>query len=105
LRKSTGKVKWFDNDKGSGVLTNQSGQDVYVHYSDIKSDGFKTLKPKQRVAYTEVKDENGLYATNVHPLDEKKVHITAHETAYIVTATKVLVLVLLILAALWYLWR
>ena len=64
---SIGKVKWFDNKKGIGCITSRSGKDLSVHYRDIKFNHIKTLLPKQRVTYTELRDVGGLSAIGVRP--------------------------------------
>ena len=60
-----GTVKWFNNSKGYGFLTDESGNDVFVHYSAITMDGYKTLKQGDRVKFEAVQGEKGLQATNV----------------------------------------
>ena len=63
---STGHVKWFNNSKGFGFLVNEAdGQDIFVHYSAISGEGFKTLKEGQKVQFTIEEGEKGLQATNV----------------------------------------
>lgn len=66
---SNGTVKWFSNDKGYGFIENQdSGEDIFVHFSAIQIDGFKTLKEGQKVTF-EIEDdpnsENKKRAANV----------------------------------------
>jgi CspA family cold shock protein len=60
-----GKVKWFNEAKGYGFIQQDDGPDVFVHYSAIKSEGFKTLAEGQRVQFDIVEDEKGLKAANV----------------------------------------
>ncbi len=65
---SVGKVKWFNEQKGYGFICREDGDDVFVHYSEIKADGFKTLVEDQEVSF-EVKDgPRGLQAVNVQAL-------------------------------------
>ena len=64
----TGTVKWFNASKGYGFITPTEGEkDLFVHMSEIKMDGFKTLKDGQNVEYNEGSSEKGPCATNVVP--------------------------------------
>ncbi len=65
----TGKVKWFNANKGYGFITSDEGGDVFVHYSGIVSDGFKTLNEEQKVSFEVVEGQKGPQAVNVEPLD------------------------------------
>ena len=60
-----GTVKWFNEAKGYGFIQQDNGPDVFVHYSAIKTEGFKTLAEGQRVQFDIVEDEKGLKAANV----------------------------------------
>ena len=60
-----GKVKWFNNDKGHGFIEYKEGEDIFVHYSTILSDGFKTLVEGQYVEFELVRTDKGLQAKNV----------------------------------------
>ena len=61
-----GTVKWFNADKGFGFITNESnGEDVFVHFSGIVSDGFKSLAEGQKVSFDITKGNRGSQATNV----------------------------------------
>ncbi|MBA66045.1 MAG: cold-shock protein [Candidatus Marinimicrobia bacterium] len=61
-------VKWFNDAKGYGFLTpDDGGKDLFVHMSEIKMDGFKTLKEGQKVDYEEGSTDKGPCATNVIP--------------------------------------
>ena len=63
-----GTVKWFNDSKGFGFITPTSGsKDMFVHMSEIKMDGFKTLRDGQSVEYTEGMGDKGPCATNVVP--------------------------------------
>ncbi|RJP30911.1 MAG: cold shock domain-containing protein [Candidatus Omnitrophota bacterium] len=62
---SRGKVKWFSNEKGYGFIEQEDGKDVFVHYQDIQSDGFKTLKVNDSVEFELMEGEKGLKALNV----------------------------------------
>ena len=61
----TGKVKWFNADKGFGFIERENGNDVFVHYSAIESDGFKTLDEGQTVSFDVVEGSKGPQAANV----------------------------------------
>lgn len=60
-----GKVKWFNETKGYGFIQQDNGPDVFVHYSAITTDGFKTLTEGQRVQFDIVESDRGLKAVNV----------------------------------------
>ncbi len=60
-----GTVKWFNGDKGFGFISVEGGDDVFVHYSAIQSDGFRTLEEGQRVEFEIVEGQRGLQAANV----------------------------------------
>jgi CspA family cold shock protein len=62
---ASGKVKWFDNKHGFGFITQETGQDVFVHYSAIQGDGFRTLNEGDNVDFDIVTSEKGLKAENV----------------------------------------
>ncbi|MSP16203.1 MAG: cold-shock protein [Myxococcales bacterium] len=64
---SNGKVKWFNDSKGFGFITQDSGPDVFVHYSQIEGDGFKSLSEGQPVTFEVVQGPKGLQASNVRP--------------------------------------
>lgn len=60
-----GQVKWFDPKKGYGFILGPSGQDVFVHYSQIQGDGFRSLKDGEDVEYELVEGEKGWQARTV----------------------------------------
>lgn len=60
-----GTVKWFNSQKGFGFITTQEGNDVFVHYSGIKEDGFKTLEEGQQVEFDVTEGQKGEQAINV----------------------------------------
>ena len=60
-----GKVKWFNDSKGYGFIEQESGEDVFVHFSAIKQNGFKTLKTGEKVEFEIVKGPKGPQASNV----------------------------------------
>jgi len=60
-----GTVKWFNANKGYGFISREDGEDVFVHYSALQSDGYRSLDEGQRVEYTIENGPKGLQATNV----------------------------------------
>lgn len=60
-----GRVKWFNNDKGYGFIDYPEGEDIFVHYSAIKQDGYKTLSEGQVVEFDLIETAKGLQAINV----------------------------------------
>ena len=61
-----GTVKWFSNDKGYGFIANdESGEDIFVHFSAIQIDGFKTLKEGQKVSFDVTTGPKGKQAANI----------------------------------------
>ena len=65
MSKEQGKVKWFNNKKGFGFIERSSGGDVFVHYSAIVSDGYKTLKEGDSVEFDLQEGKKGMNAVNV----------------------------------------
>jgi cold shock protein len=61
----SGKVKWFNDQKGFGFIEREDGNDVFVHFSAIKSDGFKSLEEGQEVEFEVVEGDRGPQAANV----------------------------------------
>ena len=68
LQMAKGKVKWFSNQKGYGFITTEHGKDVFVHYSALKIDGYKTLEEGQEVEFEVTQGPKGDQATNVSKL-------------------------------------
>lgn len=60
-----GTVKWFNNQKGYGFICDEEGNDVFVHYTGLNMEGFKTVKEGEEVEYDLVEGEKGPQATNV----------------------------------------
>ncbi len=65
MARQTGKVKWFNNTKGYGFITQGSGADVFVHYSAIQQQGFKTLREGEEVEFDVRMGPRGPQAENV----------------------------------------
>ena len=63
---STGTVKWFNAEKGFGFITTDSGKDIFVHFSAIEGDGFKSLDEGQQVSFDITQGDKGDQATNVN---------------------------------------
>lgn len=62
---TTGTVKWFNAEKGYGFITTDEGKDVFVHYSSIQADGFRSLEEGQTVTFDIVEGDRGQQAANV----------------------------------------
>jgi cold shock protein len=62
---ATGKVKWFNEKKGFGFISREDGEDLFVHFSEINSAGFKTLAENQEVSFDIKEGPKGLQAANV----------------------------------------
>lgn len=64
----TGKVKWFNNEKGYGFILKEDYEDIFVHYTAIMDQGFKTLEEGQEVKFELVTGDKGLQANNVNKI-------------------------------------
>ena len=64
-----GVVKWFNDTKGFGFIQRNGGDDVFVHFRAIQSDGHRSLRDGQRVEFSVVKGQKGFQAEEVQPLD------------------------------------
>ena len=64
----TGTVKWFNDSKGFGFIEQESGPDVFAHFSNISGDGFKSLTEGQKVEFTVTQGQKGPQAENIVPL-------------------------------------
>jgi len=65
---STGRVKWFNDAKGYGFIAQEGGPDVFVHYTAIRGEGFRSLSEGQLVEFDVTQGPKGLQAQNVAPL-------------------------------------
>jgi CspA family cold shock protein len=65
VSRTTGTVKWFNESKGFGFLAQESGPDVFAHFSNISGEGFKTLVEGQKVEFTITQGQKGPQAENI----------------------------------------
>jgi CspA family cold shock protein len=65
--RQTGTVKWFNDAKGYGFISREAGEDVFVHFSAIEGEGFRTLREDQRVEFAVEQGPKGLQAVRVRP--------------------------------------
>ncbi len=68
-----GTVKWFNNTKGYGFIQREQGEDVFVHFSAIQADGYRSLKEGQGVVFSVTDSDKGLQAENVELSDSDSV--------------------------------
>ncbi|MDP4147563.1 MAG: cold-shock protein [Bacillota bacterium] len=61
----TGTVKWFNSEKGFGFITGEDGKDVFAHFSQIKSEGYKSLQEGQKVSFDVAQGQKGPQAENI----------------------------------------
>lgn len=76
-----GNVKWFDPKKGFGFIVGPAGQDVFVHYSQIMGDGFRSLKDGEPVEYELIQGEKGWQARTVTRLESNPQYKPADDSA------------------------
>ena len=69
---SKGIIKWFNNEKGYGFINGSPEEDIFVHYTAIKQDGYRTLSEGQKVEFNLIQTDKGLQAIDVKPEEEKK---------------------------------
>ena len=69
---SEGKVKWFNSKKGYGFIATSDGRDIFVHFSNISSDGFKILKEGDLVSFDIAEGDKGIRAENVSVISQEK---------------------------------
>lgn len=65
---AVGTVKWFSNEKGYGFIETEGGEDLFVHFSQVHGDGYKTLQEGQKVEFEETTGLKGKQASNVKPI-------------------------------------
>ncbi|MCB9454419.1 MAG: cold-shock protein [Anaerolineaceae bacterium] len=63
--RTTGVVKWFNSEKGFGFISREGGDDLFVHYSEIRSDGYRTLNEGDKVEFEITQGKKGLQASGV----------------------------------------
>ena len=68
--KETGTVKWFSDPKGYGFISRENGDDIFVHFSAIEGDGFRSLHEGQRVEFTVEQTDKGLRAAQVKAVSQ-----------------------------------
>ena len=66
--RETGTVKWFNNAKGFGFIERQDGEDVFVHFNQLRGEGYRSLNDGQQVEFTVTKTDKGFQAEDVQPL-------------------------------------
>ena len=66
--RETGTVKWFNNSKGFGFIERQDGEDVFVHFNQIRGDGYRSLNDGQQVEFSVTKGDKGFQAEDVTPV-------------------------------------
>ena len=64
----TGKVKWFNAEKGYGFITTEDGKDIFAHYSQIQKEGFKSLDENENVSFEVVEGDKGPQASNIESI-------------------------------------
>ena len=69
----SGNVKWFNNEKGYGFIDYYENEDIFVHYSAIRQDGYKTLSEGQRIEFELIEIPKGFQAVNVKPVSYEKI--------------------------------
>ena len=74
---SKGIIKWFNNEKGYCFINGREDEDIFVHYTSIRVNGYRTLSEGQEVEYTLIKTDKGLQATNVTPINVNQIELTA----------------------------
>lgn len=73
---SKGIIKWFNNEKGYGFINSDVDEDIFVHYSAINLEGYKTLSEGQQVEFKLIRTEKGFQAANVTPIKEEELVVS-----------------------------
>ena len=73
---SKGIIKWFNNEKGYGFINSDVEEDIFVHYSAINLDGYKTLSEGQQVEFKLIQTDKGFQAANVTPINEAELVVS-----------------------------
>ncbi len=81
MAREKGVVKWFSTDKGYGFIRRESGDEIFVHHTDIEVDGYASLKNGETVEFDVFESDRGPKARNLVPLDMGATHSTTGETA------------------------
>ena len=68
--RETGTVKWFNDAKGYGFISREAGEDVFVHYSALEGDGFRSLRENQQVEFVVEQGPKGLQAAQVRTINQ-----------------------------------
>lgn len=69
---SKGTIKWFNNEKGYGFINGKVNEDIFVHYTSIKTSGFRTLSEGEEVEYQLIETDKGLQAVDVIPVKRRE---------------------------------
>jgi CspA family cold shock protein len=81
MAREKGVVKWFSTDKGYGFIRRESGEEIFVHHTDIEVDGYASLKNGETVEFDVFESDRGPKARNLVPLDIGVTHSTTGKTA------------------------
>ena len=72
---SKGTIRWFNNEKGYGFINGKVNEDIFVHYTSIKTSGYRTLSEGEEVEYQLIETEKGLQAIDVIPVKQRELSI------------------------------
>lgn len=72
---SKGTIKWFNNEKGYGFINGKANEDIFVHYTSIKTSGYRTLSEGEEVEYQLIETNKGLQAIDVIPVKQRELSI------------------------------